>query len=350
MSKRVAIIGAGIVGLHTAIAFRIKGWEVYLMDKESYTGHHTSTRNSGVVHAGIYYKEDSLKEKLCLRGNPLTLEWLKLLNVDHKSCGKWIIPGMNQNQSDLLAFYEKIKTLPLKGLRYVDPDQLKIEEPALKRTAALFVPATAVMDTAAYIRALSRFAENEGVNLLLNCELTEVKDDLIVTSRGPLEADLFINSTGLMAAKVAQLVGVTGYEVRPCRGDYYLLPVSPVSKPVYHPPSQSGSLGLGIHLTPATDGTLLLGPNAFFIDNPEDYAHKSPQEAFVETLRDHLPEANPDSLVPAYSGNRPKLTYQGQPLADFTFIKDKNWIHLLGIESPGLTSAPVIGSYILGMV
>ncbi len=232
MSKRVAIIGGGIVGLHISIAFKMKGWDVYVIEKEPFVGHHTSTRNSGVIHAGLYYEEGSLKEQFCINGNPHTFEWLKILNVDFKATGKWIIPGLNQDQADLLAFYERIKKLPIQGLRYIDPDQLQLEEPSLKRTPALFVPTTGVMDAAGYVKALARFAENEGVNLLTSCDLKEVSDSLISTSRGPLEADLYINSAGLWAAQMAKMAGLADYEIRPCRGDYYLIAKSPIAKPV----------------------------------------------------------------------------------------------------------------------
>ncbi|EKD42762.1 MAG: 2-hydroxyglutarate dehydrogenase [uncultured bacterium] len=349
MNKKVVVIGAGIVGLHIAIALQEKNFEVYVLEQEAYPGHHTSTRNSGVIHAGVYYQEGSLKEKFCLEGNPLTYEWLKKLGVEHNPCGKWVIPGFGQDESHLREFHEKLKKLSIAGVRELDASQLAIEEPALKATSALYIPTTGVMDAAGYVRSLERYAVSKGIMILYHCKVLEVSENQVNTSRGPLDADIIINSAGLFADGVAGLFGLSGYEVKPCRGDYYQYNHLPISRPVYHPLSKV-VLGLGIHLTPTFDHHLLLGPNAYFIDDKTDYEHRSKPDEFERTIRDHLPHLKHYQLHMAYTGNRPKLYYQGAAVYDFTIIKQDNRIQLLGIESPGLTASPAIARYVASMI
>ena len=158
-----------------------------------------------------------------------------------------------------------------------------------------------------------------------------------------------INTAGLWSAHVAKLSGLIDFEIRPCRGDYYQYGSLPISKPVYHPPNPSG-LGLGIHLTPTLDGQLLLGPNAYFIKDLDNYAQGSLPDDYLATLKDHLPDLPHDRIQAAYSGNRPKLFFKGKPLTDFCFVQEGRWIHALGIESPGLTAAPAIARHIWALM
>src|SRR4030095_15000622 len=151
------------------------------------------------------------------------------------------------------------------------------------------------------------------------------------------------------ADHLANISGLEGYEIRPCRGDYYILNKNLIRRPVYHLPYKEAQ-GLGIHLTPTMDGQVLLGPNAFFIENKQDYSLRSDPESFQKSLAFYLPGCTNGCLSPAYSGNRPKLFFQGEQLTEFTIVKKDNWIHLLGIESPGLTAAPALANYVVGLI
>jgi L-2-hydroxyglutarate oxidase LhgO len=338
--NRVVIIGAGIVGLHVAHEFHEKGFEVFVLEKEPYLAEGISGRNTGVIHAGVFYTPNSFKEKICLEGNRLTYDWLNTLKIPYNPCGKWVIPFKEQ-ESELEAFYDKVSHIPDLKPAFIEGDLLKEKEPHLKQSRALFIPSTGVLDAATYVKALAVYVENKGVTITKNCTVTDVSEHKLQTSRGEIAFDLAINAAGLFSDTLARLNGIHDYTIKPCRGDYYIVNRTLLQKPVYHLP-QKESLGLGLHLTPTLDGQTLIGPNAFFIDDKEDYTHHSDAENFYNSLAFHLSGVKKEQLTPAYSGNRPKLFKNNKPHPEFTIVKKDNWIHLLGIESPGLTGAPAL--------
>lgn len=344
---RCVIIGAGIVGLHAANALLLAGHEVYLLEKESYLAEHTSGRNSGVIHAGIFYDAGSFKESACVEGNALTYEWVRRLGVDHRACGKWVLAEAGQ-ENELKMFFDRVCRLPIPTPRFMTPSELRGLEPALRIAPAVFIPSTGLVDAAGYVKAMARHVESQGAALFTGCEVTGADSSRLITSRGDIEFDLAVNCAGLFADEIARMSGLSDYEIKPCRGDYYVANAVPVRRPVYHLPVK-GAPGLGVHLTPTLDGRTLLGPDACFIADKADYAHRSAPDAYRLALETDVPGTRKE-IAPAYSGNRPKLFYRGAPLAEFTFIKRENWIHALGIESPGLTAAPVLGRRIAEMV
>ena len=225
---------------------------------------------------------------------------------------------------------------------------MRESEPSLRQLPAILVPSTGILDAAKYVKALARYVESRGVTLLLNCLVNSAGAQKLETSRGEIPFDLAINSAGLGADQVAVMAGLSGYTIRPCRGDYFLLRQRRIKRPVYHLPYK-GAHGLGVHLTPTVSGETLVGPNAFFIEGKEDYRHQSDLAPFEKSVRFYLPYEK-KSLSPAYSGNRPKLFHFGDPLPEFTLIKKDNWIHLLGIESPGLTAAPALAERVRRLI
>lgn len=342
------VIGAGIVGLHVASALRHAGHEVYVLDRESYFAEHTSGRNSGVIHSGIFYPPGSLREQFCIEGNRLTYEWANRLGVKTIPCGKWVVPEPGQ-EHDVEAFFEKIRSLPIPASRLCEPDEVKSAEPALRKTKALMIPSTGLIDAAGYVKSLALYLESKGVTVILNCKVTSVNEGSLTTTRGDIPFDVAINCAGLFADEIASMAGVSDITIRPCRGDYYTLHSCPVTRPVYHLPYRNAH-GLGVHLTPTLDGHLLFGPNAFFIDEKNDYHHRSAVEEYARSAEFYLPGIDTEKLRPAYSGNRPKLYVAGQPHPEFLIKKLGAWIHLLGIESPGLTSAPALAKHVLNLL
>lgn len=334
------VIGAGIVGLHVSRLLREKGFEVFVLERETRLAEHTSGRNSGVIHAGIFYGNDPFKEEVCIEGNRLTYEWLEKLDVPHQRCGKWIVPEEGQEE-ELEPFFERISRLPIPKPALLSAAETKKEEPLLRPSKAAFVPSTGIVDAAGYVKALARHVESKGVGIITNCHVTGIKENRLETSRGEINFDRAVNTAGLFCDDIAHMAGLEGYSIRPCRGDYFILSKSPLKRPVYHLPYKKAD-GLGVHLTPTFDGQMLAGPNAFFIDNKTDYRHRSDSSAFERAVRYFVPSLSSLPLAPAYSGNRPKLYYRDKPLPEFKMIKKENWIHLLGIESPGLTSAPAL--------
>lgn len=338
------VIGGGIVGLHAAGALKAKGHEVWVLERESFFAEHTSGRNSGVIHAGIFYPEGSLKEKTCIEGNRLTYEWVERLHVPHRRSGKWVVPEEGQ-EPGLEPFFEKIRKLPIPPPERVSQTEFAKREPALRASEAIFVPSTGIVDAASYVKGLGAHLEREGVTVITNCRVLEVQSNTLVTTRGEINFDRCVNASGLNADEIACRAGLTEYSIKPCRGDYYLLNRQPISRPVYHLPYH-GAQGLGIHLTPTLDGQTLLGPNAFFIEEKEDYRHRSAPEPYEKAVRFYLPGLKEFKITEGYAGNRPKLYRKDLQVADFVIEKQGNWIHLLGIESPGLTAAPALAKLV----
>jgi L-2-hydroxyglutarate oxidase LhgO len=349
---RVAVVGAGIVGLHVAAEAVARGHETYLLEREARLGEHTSGRNSGVVHSGIFYSPGSLKERLCIEGNARTWAWLTRLGVPHRRCGKLVLPDLG-DESGLEALAQKAAALGIPPVEQCTAARLRELEPRVAGTVGLFVPSTGVVDAAAYLEAMRTHCRSSGVELLTRCEVAGVDaTGALQTSRGALPFDVAVNAAGLFADRVAEAVGLAGYGVRPTRGDYYVLPETGwLSRPVYHV-ARPGDPGLGVHLTPTLDGHVLLGPNVVSLASEArlDYRHASAPAAFEASLARYLPEADPRRLAPGWSGNRPKLTFEGRPVGDFVLQRQGAWVHALGIESPGLTAAPALARALVDLL
>lgn len=341
---RIVIIGSGIVALHLARLILKKNHEVFVLEKESFFAEHSSGRNSGVVHAGIFYQQNSLKEQLCLRGNSLTYEILENLNLPFQKEGKLVTFSEHQMEEQNL-FENKLNTLqiPFKTLKSVDPllENLNVH-------SAVHIQTTGIVDAASYVNAMVRSCEDDGVQILKNCEVTDFDDQKIYSTRGEIEYDFLFNSAGLWADHWAQKDGLN-YEIRPCRGDYYLINQVLHPLPIYPFPDPNAP-GLGVHLTPNFDHQTLIGPNAFFIEEKANYAHLSQENEFIEGTKALVKKSDLLKLQIAYSGNRPKLYKKNQAVYDFTIEKVNNRVHLLGIESPGLTAAPALAEYCLQLI
>ena len=217
MGTTTVIIGAGIVGLHAAQVLCEKGHEVYVLDQAPYLADHTSGRNSGVIHAGIFYQSGSLKESVCIEGNRLTYEWLKKLQVAHEPCGKWVVPEPGQ-EDQLEPFYEKLRQLPIPEPKLFSSAEVLKLEPQLRPLPAIEVPSTGILDAAAYVKAMAVHLENQGVQIILNCKVQEIGERVLETTRGEIPYELGINAAGLWCEQIAEWAGLAGFEIRPCRG------------------------------------------------------------------------------------------------------------------------------------
>jgi len=364
------IIGGGIVGLNIALALHDakKGGEIYLIEGEEFYGHHTSGRNSEVVHAGLAYPPNSLKMKLCVEGNRLTKELAHRLNVPIRKDGKWVLATNIEEAEGLHKLATTAKEGGSVGLEFRDPQEAVNAVPELKLPyAATFSPSTAMIDAASYVKALDRYLSSQaGVALINPCKVTgvNVAASTLDTDRGEMPFDVLINSAGLFADEIYHMSGgKRKFEIRPFKGEYYRWKNGTLQSVIYPVPgrfvkkeaSTDGVMvsSLGIHAHRNVGGDLLLGPSQVKIDPKAktDYSFVSPPEDFIKAMIPFVkkpPTAN--DLEMAYAGNRPKLYEEGKPLGDFMIEREGNIIHLLGIESPGLTAAPAIGKYIVRMM
>jgi L-2-hydroxyglutarate oxidase LhgO len=346
----MAVIGGGIVGCHIAYRLAKEGKEVFLLEKEKALGEHTSTRNSGVIHGGIYYPQGSLKARLCVRGRHLTYDFLKNHDIPHWKCGKIIVALVASELRALEELKRRGEDNGVENLSVIEENEVQKIEPRVRCLAALHSPETGILDMAAYVRIMERLLRGLGVTIVKQCRVMSIDDrNNLSTTRGEMEAEMIINSAGLYSDSIAKMGGLEGYEILPHKGDYYNTTEDVIRGLVYPVPDSPHSLG--IHLTRTLGEETLIGPSAVQVSDKDDYEIKTPREEFEKGALAIIPDLNIHRIYPGYSGNRPKVYYQGELQTDFVIKKqEKGRIHLLGIESPGLTAAPAIAEYVAKMI
>jgi L-2-hydroxyglutarate oxidase LhgO len=342
----VVVIGGGIVGCHIAHRLVKEGREVFLLEKEKALGEHTSTRNSGVIHGGIYYPKESLKARFCVRGRHLTYEFLQNHDIPHWKCGKIIVALVASELKALEDLKKRGEDNGVENLRLIDEAEVRKIEPRVKCLGALYSPETGILDMAVYMRVMERILKGLGVTVVKQCEVLAIEDhNTLTTTRGKMEAEMIINAAGLNSDRIAKMYGLEGYEIIPYKGDYYNTTEEVIRGLVYTVPDSPHSLG--IHLTRTLGEETLIGPSAIQVSDKEDYEIKTSREEFEKGALAMIPDFNIHRIYPGYSGNRPKVYDHGELQTDFLILKqEKGRVHLLGIESPGLTAAPAIAEYV----
>jgi len=346
----LVVIGGGIVGCHIAYRLVKEGKEVFLLEKEKALGEHASTRNSGVIHGGIYYPQESLKARLCVRGRHLTYEFLQNHDIPHWKCGKIIVALVASELKALEELKKRGDDNGVENLRLIDEAEVWKIEPRVRCLAALYSPETGVLDMAAYMRVLERMLKGLGVTIVKQCKVLSIEDhNTLRTTRGQMEAEMIINAAGLYSDSIARMCGLEGYEIIPHKGDYYNTTEEVIRGLVYPVPDSPHSLG--IHLTRTLGEETLIGPSAIQVSDKDDYEIRTPREEYEKGALAIIPDFNIHRIYPGYSGNRPKVYYQGELQTDFVIKKqEKGRVHLLGIESPGLTAAPAIAEYVAKII
>lgn len=362
MSKTIAIIGGGVVGLNIALELsKRKAGDVFLLEKEPFFGHHTSTRNSEVVHAGLAYPEDSLKTKLCLTGNRLTYKLLDELRVPYKRDGKWIVAYTDDEVQAIERMLLHTSSVGTPGMRHASPGEVSALSALIKKPkSAAYSETTGIMDASSYIEALGRaLFQRDGVFTIYPCEVTSIdvsRGKLDTKERGDMDFDIVINAAGLFADDIYRMCGgKRNFEIKPFKGEYYTWRrdgfdglVYPVPKSFLPKADPTETSNFGIHMHRTVAGELLLGPSQLEVKDKTDYTIETTPEVFADSIAELLNEM-PDvkDMMPGFAGNRPKLFENGQAMKDFEIFREGDTIHLLGIESPGLTAAPAIAKYII---
>lgn len=364
----IFIVGGGVVGLHVGIALaqQPNHPDILMCEQEPFLGDHTSGRNSQVIHAGFAYPVGSLKARLCVEGNARSYEWLQTLGVTHERCGKWIVAFNDEEIPALQKTLDVGAACGVSGMREVSAAEVAKAEPSCHPFAgAVFSETSGMMDAAEYIRALERyFTAQENCHCLYPCKVTGVDParQEIQTDRGAMEYSLLINCAGLWSDDVYTWCGGTrSLRIKPFKGEYYIWKKGKIASVVYPVPRRFLAGGdqdkrlvssMGIHLHRDTGGQLFVGPTQVELDwdQKTNYDLVTPRETFVQQAAHYAPVGASEDFEPAYAGNRPKVYEDGHPLGDFEIFRDGNHIHLIGIESPGLTAAPAIGRYVAALV
>jgi len=355
----VAVVGGGVVGLASALALAERGATVCVIEKESRPGRGMSSHNSGVIHAGIYYPRDSLKAKLCLEGRDRLYDFCRRYAVPHRRCGKLLVASLEGEIRELEVLCARGIANGATSLQIVDAHFVRHREPHVHAVAAVWSPDTGILETEALISTFSRLCRERDVAMLVGTAVIGASPSIhgieLVTSRERFVAGTVVNAAGLYADDVSAMLGGRRFRITPCRGEYAeLAPArrSWVNGLVYPLPHSDGS-GLGVHLTPTTWGSVLIGPTAKFQDSKDDYeGDRLPLDAFVEPTRALLPDITLADLQPGGTGIRAKLHGPQEQFADFLIERDTRNPHVIqvaGIESPGLTSCLAIGDMVASL-
>jgi L-2-hydroxyglutarate oxidase LhgO len=356
----VAVIGGGVTGLAASLATAEHGFSVCTIERHPRPGMETSTHNSSVIHAGIYYPAGSLKARLCVEGAELLYAFCAAHGVPCDRCGKIIVATDDSEVPALDALRIRGAANGVAGLEVVDLRFVKRREPHVAARAALWSPNTGRVETEALVHALARRAESRGAILLRGARLIDGAPaahgfDLHL-DRETVSARIVVNAAGLYADDVSRALGGEDFTIYPVRGEYAELRASRrhlVNGLVYPLPLASGH-GLGVHLTKTTGGVLLVGPNARYQSVKGDYeGGRVPLEDFVEPTRMLLPDVTLEDLTYGGSGIRPKLSPPHETFADFMLRPDAKQpalIQAAGMDSPGLTSCLAVGREVARLV
>ena len=354
----VAIIGAGVTGLAAARAVAGRGLSVCILERHRRPGLDTSTHNSGVIHAGIYYPPGTLKARLSVEGRHALYEFCAGHSVPHKKCGKLIVAHDAGEIEQLERLKERGDANGVEGLEIVDRAFIDRREPAVSGIAALWSPETGVVNAEELVKALLRTAADAGAIFLPGTRLAGAgrADDgmQLRTERETIHARTVVNAAGLYADDVSRMLGGETFTIYPCRGEYVELVPSKrtlVNALIYPLPHKHG---LGVHIVKTTNGEVWLGPTATFQDRKDDYEqNRLPVEAFVEPARRLLRDVTLADLRLAGSGIRAKIHAPSESFADFMIRRDREnpfLIQASGIESPGLTASLAVGELVASLV
>jgi len=359
------IVGAGVVGLATARELALAGHEVLVVEATEAIGTGTSSRNSEVIHAGIYYPQGSLKARLCVQGKQMLYDYCAERGVAHRRLGKLIVAATPEQARHLDDIAERARRNGVDDLYRISGAEARELEPALQCEAALVSPSTGIVDSHGLMLALQGDAENAGAQCVFHTPFIggKIESDGTFSLRFggdegmTLNAGRVINAAGLSAPAVARtLEGQPAAHIPHayyCKGSYFTLSgKSPFSRLIYPMPDHAG---LGVHLTLDLGGQAKFGPDTEWIDR-EDYSLDPKRAAvFYDAVRRYWPALPDNALAPGYTGIRPKISGPSQPAADFVIAGPathgvKNLVNLFGIESPGLTACLAIGRAVLDAI
>ena len=352
------VIGAGAVGLAVARALALAGREVVILEAEDAIGTHTSSRNSEVIHAGIYYAPRSLKSVLCVKGRNLLYDYCAARGVPHKKIGKLIVAAGRSQLHELDLLEEKAGGNGVTDLVRLTRDEAISMEPQLRCDAALLSPSTGIIDSHALMLAYLGDAENAGARLVLRSALEkafiEKSQIAIRVNSETVSARTLVNAAGLRAPSVARSIEGYPAQLAPrelyAKGNYFTLTGrAPFSRLVYPVPEPGG---LGVHVTLDLAGRARFGPDVEWVDAIEYKVDPARGERFYGAIRRYWPGLPDGALAPGYCGIRPKISGPGEPAADFLVQGPREHgvpglVNLFGIESPGLTASLALAETVL---
>ncbi|MGI9418994.1 MAG: NAD(P)/FAD-dependent oxidoreductase [Geminicoccaceae bacterium] len=358
------VIGAGVVGLAVARALAMAGIETIVVEAEDMIGTGTSSRNSEVIHAGIYYPTGSLKARTCVAGKAMLYAYAEEKGVPYRRCGKLIVATSEAQNQTLDQIKAKAAANGVDDLTWLSPDEVRALEPEVACTGALLSPSTGIIDSHSLMLAYQGDAEDHGAFLAFNAPLVagRITGEGFVLEIGgnepmTLGCRTLVNAAGLFAPEIAGKLDGLDPALVPkaqfAKGNYYTLVGARPFKHLVYPVPEEG--GLGVHVTIDLGGQVKFGPDVEWIDELNYDVDPRRADAFYDAVRSYYPGLKDGAIEPGYAGIRPKLSGKGEPAADFV-LQGRNehgiagLVNLLGIESPGLTASMAIADLVLESV
>lgn len=334
------IIGAGIVGFQTALTLIDKGAKpdhIAIYEQNPFPGEHSSTRNSGVLHAGLYYPKDSLKQELCVKGNRLWRDLEKRFNFDIVACGKYVFASNEEEVPELEQLYNLAKEKDVPGLTWTGTAQIEDYAHVEK---AFFSSTTAYLDCGKALKIFSDYLQSKGVHFLYNQKAQP--EDVLENS------EVVINTGGLYGVEFRKELGLKDIENFFVKGNYLKLNKNFYNESLLYPLPEQNLRGLGIHTVISPDGSILFGPNTEEVSEIDYGMSEEVIDQMFKGISKAFKGIHKNDLMLAYSGIRSKIKIDGAAYQDFVIQSPKpNYIEALGIDSPGFTASPAIAEYIV---
>ena len=349
------VLGAGVVGLAVAALLARRGLEVLVLEQHDCIGSETSSRNSEVIHAGIYYPADSVKARLCVRGKALLYDYCEHFDVPHARCGKIIVAAHLGQVATVKEYLRKGADNGVHDLQWLSAQQVNALEPEVRNVGGVFSPSTGIIDSHAFMLSLQGELEAAGGMVALQTRVTHLErhaPTIVHTEDYAVATDWLINCAGLNAPSFA--ADVPGApQAYYAKGHYYAYSGKQPFEHLIYPVAEEG--GLGVHVTLDLAGQIKFGPDVRWIDAVDYSFDHSHFDEFVEAIRVYYPQVDPSRLHPSYTGIRPKIAPPGAGFSDFQIEGEAHHgvagrINLLGIESPGLTASLAIAEEVVSLV
>jgi L-2-hydroxyglutarate oxidase LhgO len=358
MDADITVIGAGVIGLAIAAEIADQRKNVYIIEKNISHGRGISSRNSEVVHAGIYYPPGSLKGRLCVEGRVMLYDLCRQHNIPYKKIGKLIIAMTEHEMGQIEQLMLRALQNGVSSVSLLEQRQIQEMEPNIKAFGGLFSPDTGIISAHGLMDYYLHSAKRGGAEIVCGTEVVSIEQAqggfMISTvniqgEQFDFTSEIVVNASGLYADEIARMIGKE-YTQHYCKGDYFSIEnaKSGIVRRLVYPVPEKNHVGLGVHLTLDLGGRMKLGPDATYVERVEDYkVDAQKKDRFFESAVKFLPFIRKEDIVPDMSGIRPKLQGPNDAFRDFVISEDlPGFINLVGIESPGLTAAPAISRYV----
>lgn len=361
---KYTVIGAGVVGL--AIAQRLAALhhddgDLLVVEKEPSFGRGISSRNSEVIHSGLYYREGSLKHRLCVRGRGLMYDYCARKEIPHKKCGKLIVAAGPEEEAELEWLRIQAGKNGVENVTLLDRNESLRLEPDINVTASLYLAETGIVDSNSLMKSLADDAKKNNATVLYNAAVVSLRRDgpylLVLDDGSSFTSDNVINAAGLHAIDIAAMLAIPVPALYPCKGSYFAYSGSIRCNHLIYPIPEKKLTGLGVHATIDMGGRIRFGPDTEYVGGIDDYTvTDSKKDFFFRSAKKIFPSISPDDLHPDTAGIRPKIQGPDDPEVKDFYIREEHdrgfpgFVNLVGIESPGLTSSLAIGEYVSALL